>query len=275
MALPLPLPPPDRPRSRVRTPLFLLGVGLALLAFIAMFSFGIIFANRSLPGNQVSVVVAAEDIQPREAITATMVTVTQMPAAALPPHALVRVADVRGTSALVAIYKGEPLTPNLVSSNPDQLATSGLAYLPIPDGYVAITLPTGELQGVAGYVAPGDYINIIATANSDLFFSKPSRLTSKTVFTDLRVIRVGPPSAGPKQGQTFGVVGSLTVVLSQCDAQYLEWLLSNVTLKYVLLSYKNYESDSLAFPDPGCPATKAPPVVGPAAVDARWGFTKG
>src|SRR5207245_5795480 len=46
MTLPLPIPPPARPNAGVRTPLFLLGVGMALLAFIAMFAFGIIFAIR-------------------------------------------------------------------------------------------------------------------------------------------------------------------------------------------------------------------------------------
>ena len=53
MALPLPVQVPARPNAGVRTPLFLLGVGMALLAFIAMFAFGIVFANRGLTGQQI------------------------------------------------------------------------------------------------------------------------------------------------------------------------------------------------------------------------------
>jgi len=192
----------------------------------------------------------------------------------VPPHAFASLSDLNGDSALVSIYKGQALTANVVSSNPDQIAGGELSYLPIPQGYVAITIPTSELQGVGGYVAPGDYINIIATANTDLFFSRPSRFTTKTVFTDVYVIRVGPPTGGPKQGAAIGVTGSLTIVLTQCDASYLEWLLANVTLKYDLLSFHDYANNSLAVPDPSCPANAAPPVVGPAAVDARWNFTK-
>jgi Flp pilus assembly protein CpaB len=248
---------------------------MALLAFILMFAFGILFANRTGPGGQVVVVIAAEDIQAREAIDPSMVTVERISTSALPPHAFVRLADLTGYSALVTIYKGQAITANIVASNPDQIASGTSTYLPIPQGYVALTLPTGELQGVAGYVAPGDYINIIATANSDLFGSKPSRVITRTVFSGIRVIRVGTPSAGPKEGQAFGVSGSLTVVLSECDAQYLQWLLTNVTLKYLLLSYKDYATNSLSSPDPSCPATVLPPVIGPVAVDARWGFTKG
>lgn len=275
MALPMPLPPPARSTPRLRTPLFLLGVGMALLAFILMFSFGILFANRTQSGAQVPVVIATEDIQAREAITPGMLTVARMPASALPPHAFVQVADVQSESALVTIYKGQAVTANLVASNPDQIASGTSTYLPIPQGYVAFTLPTGELQGVGGYVAPGDYINIIATANSDLFHSQPSRQTTRTVYAGVRVIRVGTPSAAPKEGQSFGVSTSLTVVVSECNAQYLQWLLTNVTLKYLLLSYKDYLTGSLSSPDTSCLPTALPPVIGPTAVDARWGFTKG
>lgn len=272
MALPLPIPPPSR-TTAVRTPLFLVGVGMALVAFIAMFAFGIVFANRSLPGRQVAMVVAAEDIPAREPINPLMVTVTEVPQSLLQPHSFSRISDVAGYSALVSISKGQALTTNVVSTNRDQITSSQLAYLPIPEGYVAITIPTTELQGVAGYVVPGDRINIIATANSDLFFSKPSRFTTKTVFTDVYVIRVGPPTGAPSPNQTIGVTSSLTVVLTQCDASYLEWLLANVTLKYDLLSSKDYGSNSSAT-EPACPPNVAPPVVGPAAVDARWNFTR-
>lgn len=275
MALPLPISAPNRPTPRVRTPLFLVGVGMALLAFIAMFAFGIFFARGASSGGQVMVVTAAEDIQAREAVTPAMLTLSEVPANSMPPHAFVRVGDLTGFSAVVAIYKGQAITANLVSTNPDQIATGTSSYLPIPEGYVAMTLPTGEQQGVGGYVAPGDYINVIATADTSLFFSPPSRMTTRTVFTNLRVIRVGPPSAGPKEGMALGVASSVTVVLSQCDAQYLEWLLVNATLRYDLLSYKDYSTNSLSTPDPSCPSTRVPPVVGPDAVNARWSFTKG
>jgi pilus assembly protein CpaB len=274
MALPLPIPPPARPNAGVRTPLFLLGVGMALLAFIAMFAFGIIFANRGLTGREVWVVVAAVDIQAREPITIDMVSLSQIPASSLPPHAFVRLEDMKGYSAVVPIYKGQALTANIISTDPDQIQGGPNAYLPIPQGYVAMTLPSGELQGVAGYVTPGDYINVIATVNTSLFSPQSPHMATRTVFSNLHVIRVGPPSLNPKEGQAIGVSTSLTVVVSECDAQYLEWLLTNVTLKYVLLSYKDYNVQPPS-PDPACPSTTAPAVIGPTQVDARWAFTKG
>ncbi len=274
MALPLPMAPPARTHAGVRTPLFLLGVGLALLAFIAMFAFGIIFANRGLTGREVPVVVAAVDIQAREPITIAMLSLGQVTASSLPPHAFVRLEDLKGYSTLVTIYKGQALTANMVATDPDQIQGGTNAYLPIPQGYVAMTLPSGELQGVAGYVTPGDYINIIATVNTALFSPSNPHMATRTVFSNLHVIRVGHPSLSPKEGQSIGVSSSVTVALSECDAQYMEWLLTNVTLKYVLLSYRDYDVKPPS-PDPTCPSTTAPAVVGPAQVEVRWAFTKG
>src|SRR6266478_7156839 len=117
MALPLPLPPPARPKGAIRTPLFLLGVGMALLAFVGMFAFGIVFANRGLTGGSVPVVVAAVDIQAREPINIAMLSLGQVASSSLPPHAFVRLEDVSGYSAVVTIYKGQALTANLVAAN--------------------------------------------------------------------------------------------------------------------------------------------------------------
>jgi len=113
MALPLPLPPASR-QARIRTPLFLLGVAMALLAFIAMFAFGILFANRGLSGGQVTTVVAAQDIQAREPITASMLTVAHIPQAQLSPHAIVNLSDLDGATALgAALRKARETGPAL------------------------------------------------------------------------------------------------------------------------------------------------------------------
>ncbi len=273
MALPLPLSPPARPKAAIRTPLFLLGVGMALLAFVGMFAFGIVFANRGLTGGAVPVVVAAADIQAREPINIAMLSLGQVSASSLQPHAFTRLQDVSGYSAVVPIYKGQAITANIVAANPDQIQSGTNPFLPIPRGYVAMTLSSGELQGVAGYITPGDYINIIATVNTSVFSPLNPHMATKTVFTNLHVIRVGPASASPKEGQSIGVASSITVVLTQCDAQYLDWLVANVTLKYVLLAFQDYDPKP-ASPDPSCPSTSAPTVVGPTQMDARWAFTK-
>lgn len=266
---------PPRAKRSSRTLIFVIGAAMAIFAFVAVFVVGMVLAAGSSSGRQVTAVVAAQDIQPRELITASSVTLTLVPAASLPPHSIVRVADLVGDSSLVTIYKGQVLSQNLVVASPDQLDTSTLPYLPIPKGFVAITIPTNELQGVAGYVSAGDYINLIASVNAKLVGdTRDTGMVTGTVFTSVRVIKVGPPVLGPKTGQQEGVSSSLTVVVTECDAQFIDWFINNATLKYVLLSYQDY-APTPAAADASCPSTVAPGVVGPLQVNARWNFTKG
>jgi pilus assembly protein CpaB len=266
---------PSAPRSPgMRTPLFILGIALALLSFVAMFAFGILFANRGTGGPSLSVVVATRDIDAREPILPDMVAITSVPSSGVPPHSFGRASDLAGYAAIVPIYKGEVLSANVVTSNPDAISPQIYSYLPIPSGWVAITLPTSELQGVGGYPIPGDYMNILATANTGLFSPVNPRAVTVTVFTKVHIIRVGAPSSVPGATQQAGVTSSLTVVMTLCDAQYLDWLITNATLKYTLLSYHDYGSGNQA-PDPACPSTSNPGVIGPTAVNNRWGFTKG
>src|SRR5438552_15032535 len=182
-----------------------------------MFAFGIVFVNRSQAPGQVRVVVADRDNDSREPITADMITLSPVPVNALPPKAYLKLSDLTGYSALVTIPRGQALTANIVASNPDQLA-AGVAssFLPIPQGYVALTLPTGEQQGVAGYIAPGDAINVIATLNTVIFSPASPRMATRTVFTTGYVIPVGPPSAAPEHGQRQGVPSSRTGAGALC-----------------------------------------------------------
>lgn len=273
---------PPRARRSSRTLIFVIGAGMAIFAFVAVFVVGVVLAAGNSGAREVIAVVALRDIQPRELITPSSVTAQLVPAASLPPHSIARMADLMGSTALVTIYKGQVLSQSVVATSPDQIDQGTASYLPIPQGFVAITIPTNELQGVAGYVSAGDYINVIATVNTMLLIVNKGQainthntgMVTRTVFTSVRVIRVGPPTLGPKTGQQQGISSSLTVVVSECDAQFMAWFINNASLKYVLLSYEDY-SPTPATADSTCPSTVAPGVVGPAEVNSRWNFTKG
>jgi len=265
---------PARAQRSRRTLIFILGAGTAVFAFVAVFVVGMLLAAGTAASRQVTAVVAVRAIAPRELITPDSVTVTRVSTAALPPHSILRTSDLIGYTALITIYKGQVLSQGFVAASPDQIDNASSSYLPIPQGFVAITIPTNELQGVAGYVAVGDYLNVIATVNTSIFSPQNPRAVTRTVFTSIRVIRVGPPTIGPKTGQQQGVASSLTIVVSQCDAQFIDWFINNASLKYALLSYKDY-SPATPAADSACPPTVAPGLVGPAQVNSRWSFTKG
>ena len=266
---------PARPApTAVRTPLFIVGVVLALVAFLVMLGFGLLFANRATPGGSVRMVVATHDIDARAPINPlTDLGMSTIPLSAQPQHGFFAVSELANYSAVVPIYKGEVITENVVESSPGQVLTGQDSYLPIPQGFVALTLPTSEQTGVAGYIAQGDYIDVIATVNTSAFSPVSPHQVTRTVFTNLHVIRVGPQTTEPKQGQAQGVASSLTVVMSLCDAQYMDWLTLNSVLKYALLSYHDY-STTAPQADSACPPTGNPDLVGPVQVNSRWNFTK-
>jgi hypothetical protein len=97
----------------------------------------------------------------------------------------------------------------------------------------------------------------------------------KTVYTNLRIIRIGPAggtATNTATSQQGGLSSSITVEMTQCDAEFMTWLQAKTQLKYTLESYKDYAPQPAA-PDASCPTLASAQGVGPRAVDARWHFT--
>jgi hypothetical protein len=69
-----------------------------------------------------------------------------------------------------------------------------------------------------------------------------------TIFTNLHVIRVGEGSSGSSSGAS-----SLTVVVTQCQAEVITWFLQYAAMKYSLESFHDYLQPDNTTKDPGCP----------------------
>jgi Flp pilus assembly protein CpaB len=186
-----------------------------------------------------TVVVANTDLQPRIAIAETAVALKTIPVpASYPKIYFSTVKDVAGMVPLVKITSGQALTANDVA-RPNTALGGQSEYLPIPKGYVALTIPTSEQQGVANNIHEDDYIAVIATV------AGLGKVASKTIFTNLHVIRVGTP--GPNSSPS-----SLTVVVTECQAEVITWFLAYASLKYTLLAYQDYLQGPTQ-PEPQCP----------------------
>jgi Flp pilus assembly protein CpaB len=241
-------------------------------AVLAVLAFALAAGIASLPLIQGStsgtrVVVASHDIKARTVIRADDLTLASI--SPTPPQDFTSVSQVTGKGARVDILAGQAVTANLVASSGDLINGSDVAYLPIPQGWVAVTVPTGEQVGVGGYVQVGDRITMLATINTSEFGQIPGRNVVLTVFRDVDVLRVGPANGG----STTGVVtSSLTVLMTTCDSEYLFWLLNNASMKYELQSYKDYGNLPTGS-DSSCPSVESATGVGPKDVDKRWHFT--
>ena len=218
-----------------------------ILAIVVIVAFVLVALNASQAGAspQQLVVTATKDLQPRVPITKDDLSTRSVPVPGNYPKVyFARVDDVVGFVPLVPIQQGEIIASNDVAQ-PNAALGSQSEYLPIPPGYVALTIPTSEQQGVADYIQPGDYISVIATV------SGAGKVATKTIYWDIRVIKVGTPSSTTSSSAT-----SLTIVVSQCQAEILTWFLTYASLKYSLESYKDYLANGQPAPDPTCQTIK-------------------
>ena len=183
------------------------------------------------------------DLQPRIPIGEASLTIKAIPTTTYQQLFFTKVADVVGTLPLVTIVAGQPITSNLIAK-PSQALGPQSEFLPIPSGYVALTIPTSEQQGVADNIQPGDYIAIIASVTSGI------KVATLTVFANVHVIRVGTPEAA---GAGPTSASSLTVVVTECQAEYITWFVNNASLKYALESYQDYLPAGSQTKDPQCP----------------------
>ena len=243
-------------------------------------------------GPTTTVVVAKQAIPLRHTITTADLDVAKVSGSFTSANnTYTSINDVKGLIAEIQITKGSVITSDMLARDINIVpAGSAPAYLPLASGYVAITIPTGEQQGVAGHISVGDYITVIASATLQIFATgtgAPSaqgqKTVSKTVFTNVHVIGLGPASANvqPAGGATTvggtqatsGVTSSLTIEVTQCDAEFFTWFLGNMTVRYTLESFHDYLAQPPSAPDPTCATVAAAQGVSGKQVDARFHFT--
>src|SRR2546429_9120336 len=86
------------------------------------------------------------------------------------------------------------------------------------------------------------------------------------------------PAAGSgnttsSSGPSSGVTSSLTVELTQCDAEFLTWFLANTQVRYTLESYKDYSTAPTDNQDTTCATIQAAGGVTNKQVDAKYKFS--
>jgi len=287
-------PAATRPRPGGGRLFIIVGVLLAALAFGGVFLLGNLGGGGGALGGgpTTTVVIAKQQIPLRHQITAADLETAKasVNGNGSLEKAYSNTADVVNLVAEIPISKGSIISSDMLARDINVVPT-GLApgYLPLASGFVAITVPTGEQQGVAGHISIGDYMTVIASAQVQIFAISGQTLqgsVSKTVFTNVRIIGLGPASSGVtsaagsgattgQQGaQTTGVTSSLTLEMTQCDSEFMAWFLTNMTVKYTLESYHDYLTAPPSQPDPSCPAVTAAGGVSGRQVDARYHFTQ-
>jgi Flp pilus assembly protein CpaB len=278
-------PAPARPRAGGGRFLIIIGLLVAVAAGGGVFLYGTLFGGGSggVLSSGTFVVVAAQAIPVRHQITDADLTLAKL--SPVLPNTYTQTKDVKGLISELQISKGSLITSDMLARDVGLIpAGSAPAYLPLASGYVAMTIPTGEQQGVAGHITLGDYITVIASANV-VIPPAAAKIVSKTVFTNIHIIGLGPAVAnvqpasgaaapGGTQGTTSGLTSSLTIELTQCDAEFMTWFLGNMTIRYTLESFNDYLKQPPTTADPACLTIKDAHGVSFKTVDEKFGFSK-
>lgn len=129
------------------------------------------------------VVVAQVDIPVAMPIKAEWLSVVAWPSTARPEGALADPAPVVGQVAIVPITRGEAVLPTKLATAG---ARSGLATL-LPAGMRAAAVRVDDVVGVAGFLHPGDRVDVIVTMQP----RDQAPYTSKIVLQNVKVLAVG------------------------------------------------------------------------------------
>ncbi len=179
----------------------------------------------------VKVVVAATDIPMATALREEVLRVVDWPAASRPDRAPSDPRQVAGRVALTTLLRGEPiLEPKLASTT----AGSGLAAL-LPAGMRAVAVRVDDVVGVAGFIHPGDHVDVIVTMKASDTSGVPP--VSKIILQSIRVLAVGKEVSDTGSGREKALPA--TVATLMVDSAQSEKLALAATKGSILLTLRS------------------------------------
>jgi len=159
---------------------------------------------------QIQVVVAAHPLANGALLTPADIKLVGWPADALVPGSFSKVEEVTNRGLLTAVLENEPLTESKLA------AVGAGAGLPptITPGMRAIAVRVNEVVGVAGFVTPGNRVDVFVTLTE-----KDSTVT-KVVVSNVQVLAAGTKYEQDKKKNGEAMPSSVvTLLLSPEDAE--------------------------------------------------------
>lgn len=182
----------------------------------------------------VPVVVAAMDVPIATQLAEQHLAVTTWPAKHVPQGSFTKLEEVVGRTVRQAVIKGEPLLDGRLA---DKDRGDGLAAV-LDKGMRAMAVRVDQVVGVAGFVQPGDFVDVITTMPPDEetrkdLKSKAAKL-SKIILQNIRVLTVGEHMA--TKGNKPVKVQVVTLAVSPDDSERLALASGHGTLQLTMRS---------------------------------------
>lgn len=155
------------------------------------------------------IVVAAQTIPMGQKIVDTQLELAAWPADRLPEESFTEIEKIKGQVAAQTIYKGEPIMQKKIAEHARGSTLSAL----ITKNKRAVSVRVNDVVGVAGFVMPGNTIDVLATHGA-----KNGQLQVKTVLQNIKVLAVDQ-TTGTKDEPV--VVRAVTLELAPEEAEEL------------------------------------------------------
>ena len=130
------------------------------------------------------VMVAQADIAVGTELRAEILRAVEWPAASVPEGAFKDAQALEGKMVAVRVYKGEPILAALLAGAD---AGKGLSAL-LPPGMRAAAVRVDDIVGVAGFIHPGDSVDVIVTMRAEGGSGVPA---ARVILQNIRVLAVG------------------------------------------------------------------------------------
>jgi pilus assembly protein CpaB len=171
-------------------------VALALVFGVAAAALAVTVVNQSKPAPPaatVPVVVAAEDIPRGASLSANMLRLRDYPEDLLPNGVITRLEDALDRAAYTQVTKGEPLLEGKLASRGSGRGMAGLTL----KGMRTVTIQTNLSAGVAGFVLPGDRVDVLLTVTGGGFDDPTGGGITTRLLQNVEVVAVDQRLAAP------------------------------------------------------------------------------
>jgi pilus assembly protein CpaB len=187
------------------------------------------------PISTVPVVIAAQDIPLGTTLNANHLRVIAWPLENAPTTRFANIEDLIGRVAKVDLFTNEMIHDARLA--PVE-AGNGLGAL-IPSGMRAQAIRVNDESGVAGFVHPGDFVDIV------MIFRTDEGAEAKTSLQNIKVIAIGDQyqSSDESRGKAMKVP-VVTVLVTPSQAELLSMAITNGQL--VLTLRNGYDSEQVA-----------------------------
>ncbi len=186
--------------------------------------------------DQAAVVVAARPIELGQRLTPDMLRLQAWPADALPQSAFTQISQLTAGEARVALRAIEP-NEAILASRVSGAGGRATLSATIAEGHRAVAIRVNDVVGVAGFVLPGDFVDVLLTRDeggyrsnrnqemrTDLLIAHVRVLAIDQIANDSsedpRVARAVTIEVTPEDGQKVALaseIGTLTLALRRAD----------------------------------------------------------